>query len=138
MLGAWVLALLPLAAPLAGPWRSVLDLAGGTLRFSIEVDSATASPEARLCNGTTCQRFSGVRVTGDTVVFELADYAATIRAVRRGDSLVGAYSNVGNRGPRIIPFRALRGRWPVEPAAAPLLPCLPWPPGRCGSGIGRG
>jgi len=58
---------------------------------------------------------------GDTLTFEMADYAASIRAVQRGDSLIGAYSNVGNRGPRTIPFRAARGRWPVEPARPELL-----------------
>ncbi|HQR16762.1 MAG TPA: TlpA disulfide reductase family protein [Gemmatimonadales bacterium] len=120
MLGVLLAALLPWVTPLAGPWRAALDLAGGTLRFSIEVDPG-APVQARLCNGTTCEPFSAVRVLGDTVVFELADYAATIRTVRLGDSLVGAYSNVGNRGPRTIPFRAARGRWPVEPAAAGLL-----------------
>jgi len=62
-----------------------------------------------------------VRVTGDTVVFEIGDYAASIRAVWSGDSLVGAYSNVGNRGPRTIPFRAARGRWEVETAPLELL-----------------
>lgn len=113
--------LLPGPIPLAGPWRAGLDLAGGTLRFAIEVDSGAAPARARLCNGGSCQPFSGVRIDGDTVVFELADYAATIRAVRRGDSLVGAYTNVGNRGPRTIPFRASRGRWPAEPAIAELL-----------------
>ncbi|HEY6948703.1 MAG TPA: TlpA disulfide reductase family protein, partial [Gemmatimonadales bacterium] len=46
-----------------------------------------------------------------SVVLEIADYAATIAAVVRADSLVGAYSNVGNRGPRVIPFRAARGAW---------------------------
>ena len=112
MIAAIMALLLPGAAPLAGTWRAALDLAGGTLRFSIEVDSGAAPLAARLCNGTACQPFSAVRTVGDTVVFELADYAATIRAVRIGDSLVGAYSNVGNRGPRTIPFRALRGRWP--------------------------
>jgi thiol-disulfide isomerase/thioredoxin len=121
MIAAIMALLLPGAAPLAGTWRAALDLAGGTLRFSIEVDSGAAPLAARLCNGTACQPFSAVRTVGDTVVFELADYAATIRAVRIGDSLVGAYSNVGNRGPRTIPFRALRGRWPSEPAAPALL-----------------
>jgi len=121
MIGALAAALLPFAAPLAGPWRAALDLAGGALQFSIEVDSAPSSLTARLCNGPSCQPFSAVGVSGDTVVFELADYAATIRAVRRGDSLVGAYSNVGNRGPRTIPFRASRGRWRPEPAAQQLL-----------------
>jgi len=106
--------------PLAGPWRAALDLAGGTLRFAIEVDSA-GIPGGRLCNGDSCQPFTGIRIVGDTVTFEMADYAATIRAVRRGDSLIGAYSNVGNRGPRTIPFRAARGHWPVEPAPLELI-----------------
>ena len=47
---------------------------------------------------------------------EIADYAATITAAVRGDSLNGAYRNVGNRGPRTIPFRASRGRWPEDRA----------------------
>lgn len=106
---------------LAGPWRAALDLAGGTLRFAIEVDSTAQGFQARLCNGASCEPFSAVRISADTVVFELADYAATIRAVRRGDSLTGAYSNVGNRGPRTIPFRAAPGAWPVEPAPAGLV-----------------
>lgn len=105
---------------LHGPWRAALDLAGGTLRFAIAVERG-APPSARLCNGTACDAFSAVLVEGDTVVFELGDFAATIRAVRRGDSLVGAYSNVGNRGPRTIPFRAARGRWESHPGPAALL-----------------
>jgi thiol-disulfide isomerase/thioredoxin len=103
------------APSLSGPWRSELDLAGGPLRFAIEVDSVGPGTAARLCNGESCQPFSSLRRVGDTVVFELADYAATITATLQGDSLIGAYTNVGNRGPRTIPFRAWRGRWPVEP-----------------------
>ena len=114
-------ALLSGSAPLAGPWRAALELAGGPLRFSIEVDSGSAPLTARLCNGGSCQPFSGVRTAGDTVIFELADYAATIRAVRQGDSLVGAYANVGNRGPRSIPFRASPGRWPATHGDPALL-----------------
>jgi len=109
------------APPLAGPWRAALDLAGGTLRFSIVVTGEAPAHIAQLCNGDSCQDFSAVREVGDTVIFELADYAATVRAVWQGDSLVGAYSNVGNRGPRTIPFRAARGRWPAEAAGTELL-----------------
>lgn len=103
-----------------GPWRAELELAGGNLRFAIEVDSRAAGLGARLCNGASCQPFSALRTHGDSVVFELADYAAVIRASRRGDSLVGVYFNVGNRGPRTIPFRATPGRWPVQ-APSPAL-----------------
>jgi thiol-disulfide isomerase/thioredoxin len=107
------------AAPsLAGPWRATLDLAGGTLKFGVELEGDGTALSGRLCNGTQCDAFSAVRVEGDSVRFELADYAATITAAVRGDSLVGTYRNVGNRGPRIIPFRASRGRWPVSPAPA--------------------
>jgi thiol-disulfide isomerase/thioredoxin len=51
----------------------------------------------------------------------MADYAAAIRTRVTRDSLSGFYRNVGNRGPRTIPFRASRGSWPVEQPPAPLL-----------------
>ncbi len=104
----------------AGAWRGALDLAGGQLRFGLEVDQVGAALRARLCNGTRCQAISGVRMSGDSVVFEIADYAATITASLRGDSLNGSFRNVGNRGPRSIPFRAARGRWPAM-AGPPAL-----------------
>jgi thiol-disulfide isomerase/thioredoxin len=100
------------SAALAGPWRGALDVAGGTLKFGIELEGSGASLRGRLCNGNVCDAFSAVALRGDSVVLELADYAASITAVERGDSLVGVYRNVGSRGPRSIPFRAARGRWP--------------------------
>jgi thiol-disulfide isomerase/thioredoxin len=105
----------------AGSWRAVLDLAGGQLRFAIRVEGAAPSWRGELCNGRLCQPFSKVRASGDSVVLEMADYAATITASLRGDSLIGAYRNVGNRGPRVIPFRASRGGWPSSRASARLL-----------------
>jgi len=76
-----------------------------------------------LCNAGRCDPFSGVTaVPGtDSVVLEMADYVAAIRARLTGDSLVGFYRNVGNRGPRTIPFRASRGAWPVAPPAPALV-----------------
>jgi thiol-disulfide isomerase/thioredoxin len=113
---------LALSAPSpAGPWRAVLDLAGGELRFGLLVRPAGKHFSASACNGRECTAISGVRVSGDTIVFDFASYAATITTVLRGDSLTGVYHNVGNRGPRTIPFRASRGRWPVEPGPAALL-----------------
>ncbi len=106
------------APSLAGPWRAVLDLAGGTLKFGVEIADSGHVLHGQLCNGRQCDPFSSVHVDGDTVRLELGDYAASITAVVRGDSLIGAYRNVGNRGPRVIPFRAARGRWPVSPAPA--------------------
>jgi thiol-disulfide isomerase/thioredoxin len=105
----------------AGDWRAVLDLAGGELRFAVRIERAGAGWRGALCNGTRCDRFSAVRIEGDSLVLELADYAAAISAQIRGDSLLGAYRNVGNRGPRTIPFRAGRGRWPVTAAPAGLV-----------------
>jgi thiol-disulfide isomerase/thioredoxin len=99
---------------LAGPWRAVLDLAGGPLRFALTVEQKGGTWQGKLCNGTQCQALSAVRLAGDSVVFDISVYAATIAAVVRGDSLLGEYHNVGRRGPRTIPFRAARGRWPIE------------------------
>lgn len=104
---------------LAGHWRAVLDLAGGELRFRLALDGE----RGELCNAGTCQAFSAVAPipgTADSVILDMADYAAAIRARLAGDSLVGFYRNVGNRGPRTIPFRASRGTWPAEPPAAAL------------------
>jgi thiol-disulfide isomerase/thioredoxin len=109
------------AASPAGQWRAVLDLAGGELRFTLNVRPLRHGFSAGICNGKVCTALSGVRVAGDTVVLEIADYAATITTTLHGDSLTGVYHNVGNRGPRTIPFRASRGRWRIEPAPERLL-----------------
>jgi thiol-disulfide isomerase/thioredoxin len=104
----------------AGAWRAALDLAGGPLRFGIQLENA-GGWGGQLCNGDRCRPFSGVRVRGDSVTLELADYAAAIHARLGGDSLTGEYRNVGSRGPRVIPFRAARGTWPAEPGPRRLL-----------------
>jgi thiol-disulfide isomerase/thioredoxin len=104
----------------AGPWRAVLDLAGGALRFGLQIDRHREGWRGGLCNGTVCQPID-VRVEGDSVVLDIADYAATVSAAVAPDSLVGSYRNVGSRGPRTIPFRASRGRWPVSAAPKPLI-----------------
>jgi thiol-disulfide isomerase/thioredoxin len=116
-----LLVLQPPAAPPSGSWRAVLDLAGGTLPFALEIGRAKADWRGAICNGRRCQPLSAVRVAGDGVTLEMADYAASISARLDGDSLIGTYRNVGNRGPRVIPFRAARGRWPVTPAPATLV-----------------
>jgi thiol-disulfide isomerase/thioredoxin len=115
--GALALAAVPLPQ---GPWRAVLDLAGGPLRFGLQIERARGDWHGRLCNGNECQPID-VRLQGDSLVLDIADYAATVTAALRGDSLVGAYRNVGNRGPRTIPFRASRGRWPVSAPPKALL-----------------
>jgi len=106
---------------LSGPWRSVVDLAGGPLRFALHLERSAAGWQGRLCNGPSCDSLSAVIPKGDSIVFEMADYDATITAVQRGDSLDGFYRNVGNRGPRVIPFRAGRGIWPAAAAGPRLL-----------------
>jgi thiol-disulfide isomerase/thioredoxin len=105
----------------AGPWRAVLDLAGGPLRFGLNIEQTESRWQGKFCNGTKCQSFSAVRIDGDSLVLEIADYAAIMTASLRSDSLVGYYRNVGSKGPRTIPFRAARGRWPITPAPKPLL-----------------
>src|SRR5688572_7697333 len=95
----------------AGEWRAALDLAGGELRFGVKLERRGSGWRGELCNGDKCQPFSAVSLAGDSVVLEMADYAAVIAAKLAGDSLAGTYRNVGNRGPRVIPFRASRGRW---------------------------
>ncbi len=108
-------------ASLRGEWRAVLDLAGGPLPFELRISDSAGRTMARICNGPSCPDQAGVAVRGDSVVLDIADYAATITAGARGDSLIGMYRNVGNRGPRAIPFRASRGRWPRRTAPAALL-----------------
>lgn len=106
--------LLLLAPEPTGAWRGVLDIAGGPLRFSLTLRDSSGSLTGQICNGNSCEPAFAVRMTGDSLTFDIADYAATIKARLAGDSLVGVYHNVGNRGPRTIPFRAARGRWPQE------------------------
>ena len=103
-----------------GHWRAVLDLAGGPLRFGLEVTGAGSQLRGKLCNGRECQTIDA-RIVGDSLILDIADYAATMTGALRGDSLVGSYRNVGNRGPRTIPFRAARGRWPEIAAPRALL-----------------
>lgn len=108
--------LLALLAP-TGSYRASLDLAGGELRFGLHL-TATGG---ELCNGARCQALSAVQLQGDSLVLEMADYGARIVAAVKGDSLVGRYSNVGRRGPRTIPFRAVRGTWEKTSAPKALL-----------------
>jgi thiol-disulfide isomerase/thioredoxin len=104
-----------------GAWRAALDLASGELRFSLVIEGPISHLTGRLCNGGSCQALSAVRVEGDSLVLELGEYAASLAAVQRGDSLVGRYHNVGRKGPRTIPFRASRGRWAVSAGPPGLL-----------------
>jgi thiol-disulfide isomerase/thioredoxin len=108
-------------SPVVGDWRAALDLAGGELRFSLVIEGSASRLTGRLCNGSSCQSLSGVRIEGDSLVLEFGEYAASVAAVQRGDSLVGRYHNVGRKGPRTIPFRASRGSWRVQAGTPALL-----------------
>ena len=103
-----------------GHWRAALDLAGGPLRFGLEFESIGGRLLGTLCNGSECQT-TDARIEGDSLILDIVDYAATLTGTLRGDSLTGSYRNVGNRGPRVIPFRAARGRWPESAAPRALL-----------------
>ena len=106
-----------------GTWRAVLDLAGGELQFRIEIRGTGDSLSGRVCNAGACEPFSATRFVGgeDSILLEMGDYAAAIRARVTPDSLTGFYHNVGNRGPRTIPFRASRGTWTGAPPPAELI-----------------
>lgn len=106
---------------LTGAWRAVLDLAGGPLPFSLTIIERDGRLAGSLCNGPSCTDLSGVTAIGDSVALEIADYDARIFITERGDSLVGTYRNVGNRGPRTIPFRASRGNWQTSKGPPTLL-----------------
>jgi thiol-disulfide isomerase/thioredoxin len=106
---------------MTGRWRAVLDIAGGALPFELSVTTQGGGLVASICNGSTCADQASVTVTGARVLFDIADYAATITAERRGDSLIGVYQNVGRNGPRSIPFRASKGTWPRSRPPAAVL-----------------
>jgi thiol-disulfide isomerase/thioredoxin len=114
-------AALSLASSPIGPWRAVLDLAGGALPFALLIEQVGNGWHGKLCNGDDCDQISAVRMKGDSLVLEIADYDATMTALLRGDSLTGYYHNVGSNGPRTIPLRAVRGRWPVATASKRLI-----------------
>ncbi len=109
------------APRLAGSWRAALDLAGGTLPFTLELGNPGSAEPGRICNGSACNDLSAIRAEGDSILVEIGDYDATIAVRVRGDSLVGTYRNVGNRGPRSIPFRAARGVWDTVSGPSALL-----------------
>jgi thiol-disulfide isomerase/thioredoxin len=99
----------------------VLDLGGGQLPFVVTIENKAGKWRGQLCNGSSCQPFSAVRLEGDSLVLEIADYDASMKAALRSDSLIGYYHNVGSNGPRTIPFRAARGRRPAVMAPQRLL-----------------
>ncbi len=104
-----------------GRWRAVLDLQGGTLPFELLVQRVQGRLVAAICNGPACDTQAELVVHGAEATFDIADYAATITATRRGDSLSGTYHNVGRNGPRSIPFRASRGEWARSSASDRLV-----------------
>jgi thiol-disulfide isomerase/thioredoxin len=105
----------------AGVWNAALELAGGRLPFVITIERQHQDWKGELCNGSSCQPFSAVRLEGDSLLLEMADYAAMLKARLGPDSLVGYYHNVGSNGPRTIPFRAARGRPLASTATRRLL-----------------
>jgi thiol-disulfide isomerase/thioredoxin len=107
--------------PLAGSWRAVLDLAGGQLPFHLDIRDGAGRLTGSVCNGPSCTDITAITRQGDSIMVTMADYDATVAFHLRNDSLVGTYRNVGNRGPRAIPVRASRGRWPAESANPALL-----------------
>jgi hypothetical protein len=69
-----------------GNYRAVLDIAGGPLRFGLELSSSSKS---QICNGTKCGDLPSYTRITDSILIEIPDYAATITAHQKGDSLLG-------------------------------------------------
>ncbi len=111
----------PANDPVRGSWKAVLDLAGGELPFMLHIERENGGYAGRICNGTSCQEISSMVREEDTLRIEIGDYDATVTAGISGDSLIGAYRNVGNRGPRVIPFRAARGTYAPAPGGESLV-----------------
>lgn len=105
----------------AGAWVGTLHLAGGDLPFALQITDDHGTHGGQICNGPVCGDLSDIRVDADTIVFDIGDYDATITAIVTPDSLYGTYRNVGNRGPRSIPFVATRGVLPATPGEDALL-----------------
>ena len=106
-------------------YAAVLDLAGGPLYFTLQVDHGPVAHAPRtthpasLCTGSDCFTATWTR-TGDSLRLAIPDYDAVMVAAVRGDSLDGYYHNVGRLGPRTIPWRAQRR--PDERIRRPVLP----------------
>src|SRR5262245_58899478 len=87
-----------------GRWRGALDLAAGVLPFELQIErQGGGALSVELCNGPVCDTRGSVLSRGDSLVFDLADYAATITVLRRRDSLTGMYRNVAIGGPARSP-----------------------------------
>ena len=56
-----------------GHWRAVLDLAGGPLRFGLEVTGVGSQLRGKLCNGRECQT-TDARLVGDSLILDIEDY----------------------------------------------------------------
>ena len=97
-------------------------LAGGALPFSLELARRRRTLDRHALQRPRVPAALGRAASGATAW--CSRWPTTTRRFRRGstgDSLTGTYRNVGNRGPRVIPFRAARGRWPVAHAPAALV-----------------
>ena len=73
----------------AGTWRAALDLAGGPLRFSLEIRQSRGRLTGALCNAGECESAFALRANGDSLLFDIAADAATIAVRFAGDSLTG-------------------------------------------------
>lgn len=89
-----------------GTWRGVLELQGQQLPFNFEVEQdSTGGWDVILKNAEERLRLDEVEVQGDSINIVLHVFDAYLRAVVRGDSLIGLF-NLNYNPTYKVPFKA--------------------------------
>jgi len=106
----------PAPASLDGRWRAELASPGGPLPFVLVIDGTSA----HVVNADERADITGVRRSGDRVVFEIEHYDAAIEAVlsEDGAALRGEWRKRAAEGTSRLPFAAARTDLPRFAAAA--------------------
>ncbi len=113
----------PQALP-SGTWRVVLQLPGGELPFSLEVNPADrramVHPPVHLLNGPDRIRVDEVRVEGNHVTMLMPGFKNRIDATLEGDLMRGTLTVLkAGAAEQKIPFSARRGQaWRFTPPSA--------------------
>ena len=93
-----------------GTWRGVLEIQGQQLPFNFEVEQdSTGGWDVILKNAEERLRLDEVEVQGDSINMVLHVFDAYLRAVVRGDSLIGLF-NLNYNPTYKVPFKAAFGQ----------------------------
>lgn len=96
-------------AELVGDWRAVLTSPGGELPFTLTVEDEGGWLRAVAQNGEERAPFSGIRIDGRQVVFELDFYDAEIESTLGEDGhLEGRWRKTTDDGDSTLPFKAVK------------------------------